>query len=362
MSVVAQSISQKTLLVMAGGTGGHIFPGLAVADHLKHQGWKIVWLGNPSGMEFNLIPSRGIPFEGIQFGGLRGKGLKTKLMLPFNLMRAMKQSLEILKRIRPSVILGMGGYVTFPAGLTATLLGYPLVLHEQNSIAGLTNRILAKLAGRKLCAFPNALPGAEWVGNPLRADLLKLNTPAERFAGRTGNLCILVVGGSLGAAALNETIPAALALIPKDTRPFVTHQSGTKHEQSLRERYQALGVEAKVEPFIENMASAYEAADLVICRSGAMTIAELSAAGVASCLVPFPFAVDDHQTYNAKFLADAGAAKLLPQNEMNAQSLAAWICTLTRSQLQTMAEKALSVAKPEATVRVAQVCEEAIKS
>lgn len=362
MSVIAQSLSQRTLLVMAGGTGGHIFPGLAVADYLKNKGWNIVWLGNPSGMEFNLIPSRGIKFEGIQFGGLRGKGLKTKLMLPFNLLRAMKQSFEILRRIRPSVILGMGGYVTFPAGLAATLLGYPLVLHEQNSIAGLANRILGKLAGRKLCAFPNALPGAEWVGNPLRADLLKLASPAQRFAGRTGNLKILVVGGSLGAAALNETIPAALALIPKDSRPFVIHQSGMKHEQALREHYQRLGVDAQVEPFIENMAAAYELVDLVICRAGAMTIAEVAAAGVASCLVPFPFAVDDHQTFNAKFLADAGAAKLLPQNEMNAQSLASWICTLTRDQLQIMAEKALAVAKPEATARVAQVCEEAVKA
>jgi UDP-N-acetylglucosamine--N-acetylmuramyl-(pentapeptide) pyrophosphoryl-undecaprenol N-acetylglucosamine transferase len=361
MSMNTQS-SDKTLMVLAGGTGGHIFPGLAVADYLRGEGWKISWLGNPTGMENQIVPSRGIPFEGINFGGLRGKGLKTKIMLPFNLMRALIQSASILKRVNPSVVLGMGGYVSFPAGLAAVLMGYPLVLHEQNSVAGLTNRILAKLAGRRLCAFPDALPDAEWVGNPLRADLLKLDEPKARFANRTGNLNILVVGGSLGAMALNTVVPEALSLIPKDKRPNVFHQSGEKHLADLKERYHALGVEAEVVSFIDNMASAYTKADVVICRAGAMTIAELSAGGVASCLVPFPYAVDDHQTSNARFLQQAGAAKLMPQDDMTPTRLAQWIESLNRDQLTEMAQRALQCAKPMATARVAAVCKELVTS
>ena len=362
MSISTQLSPQKTLLVMAGGTGGHIFPGLAVADYLHAEGWKIVWLGNPTGMENQIIPSRGIDFEGINFGGLRGKGLKTKLMLPFNLIRALMQSASILKRINPDVVLGMGGYVSFPAGLAAILMGYPLVLHEQNSVAGLTNRILAKVAGRRLCAFPDALQDAEWVGNPLRADLLKLPEPKVRFEGRTGNLNILVVGGSLGAMALNTVVPEALALIPESQRPNVVHQSGEKHVLDLKQRYESFGVKAEVVPFIDNMASAYAKADVVICRAGAMTIAELSAAGVASCLVPFPHAVDDHQTSNARFLQQAGAANLMPQSDMTASKLAAWIESLDRKQLSEMATHALKCAKPMATARVAAVCKELVSA
>lgn len=354
--------SQKTLLVMAGGTGGHIFPGLAVAEYLRQEGWKIIWLGNPSGMENQIIPSHGIPFEGIHFGGLRGKGLKTKLMLPFNLIRALMESIAILRRVKPSVILGMGGYVTFPAGLAAVLMGYPLVLHEQNSVAGLANKVLAKFSGRQLCAFPNALTGAQWVGNPLRADLLKLPNPAERYNNRSGNLRILVVGGSLGAAALNEAIPKAISLISENMRPVIVHQAGSKNAQSLQDSYRTLGVNAHVEPFIENMAAAYGDADLVICRAGAMTVAELAASGVASCLVPFPYAVDDHQTSNAKFLADAGAAFLLPQAQLNPEKLSNWISSLSRDDLKEMAVKALACAKPNATADVAQVCKELVAS
>lgn len=362
MSLNTQSNSARTLLVMAGGTGGHIFPGLAVADYLHSEGWKIVWLGNPTGMENQIIPSRGIPFEGINFGGLRGKGLKTKLMLPFNLLRALMQSASILRRVNPDVVLGMGGYVSFPAGLAAVLMGYPLVLHEQNSVAGLTNKILAKVAGRKLCAFPEALPGAEWVGNPLRADLLKLPLPKDRFTGRSGNLNLLVVGGSLGAMALNTVVPEALSLIPESERPYVVHQSGEKHVADLQERYRNLGVKAEVVPFIENMASAYTKADVVICRAGAMTIAELSAGGVASCLVPFPHAVDDHQTSNARFLQQAGAAKLMPQSDMTANKLADWIKSLNRDELTEMANRALNCAKPMATARVAAICKELVSA
>lgn len=352
--------SVNTLMVMAGGTGGHIFPGLAVAEYLRKEGWKIVWLGNPSGMENQIVPGRGIPFEGIQFGGLRGKGWMTKLLLPLNLLRAMIQSIEILRRVKPSVILGMGGYVTFPAGLAGVLMGYPLVLHEQNSVAGLANKVLAKFSGRQLCAFPNTLPGAQWVGNPLRADLLDLPNPEHRYADRVGPLNLLIVGGSLGAAALNEQVPKALALLPEDRRPSVFHQTGEKHLTHVRELYQSLGVRAQVEPFIENMAQAYANADLVICRAGAMTVAELAASGVASCLVPFPFAVDDHQTSNAKFLSDAGAAILLPQTELNPEKLAKWLTSLTRNELMQMAIKALQCAKPNATADVAQVCKELV--
>lgn len=362
MSSMTQTKASPTLLVMAGGTGGHIFPGLAVADRLRKDGWKIVWLGNASGMEFKLVPAKGIPFEAIQFGGLRGKGLKTKLLLPYNLLRAFAQSVSILRRIKPSVVLGMGGYVTFPAGLATRIMGRPLVLHEQNSIAGLANRILAKFADRKLCAFPGALPSAEWVGNPLRADLLKLPSPAERYAGRSGNLHLLIVGGSLGAQALNQVLPEALALIPESLRPIVFHQSGAKNEIDLRTRYEANGVVARVEAFIDDMALAYAEADVVICRAGAMTVAELSASGVASCLVPFPYAVDDHQTFNAKFLADAQAAVLMPQAQLTAEKLSNWLLSLTRIQLQEMAEKALACAKPQATERVAEVCKELVKS
>jgi len=350
--------AQPTLLVMAGGTGGHIFPGLAVAEYLREKGWRVAWMGNPRGMEHRLVPPRGFSFEGIQFGGLRGKGLKTLLLLPFNLLRAFWQSLQVVRRVRPNVVLGMGGYVTFPGGMMSVLLGKPLVLHEQNSIAGLANKVLAKVADKTLCAFPGALEGAAWVGNPLRAGLTNLPSPAIRYASRQGPLHILVVGGSLGAAALNDVMPEALALIPEEQRPQVVHQSGEKHIEQLRQSYAKHGVKAEVKAFIEDMTSAYADADLVICRAGAMTIAELSAAGVASYLVPFPYAVDDHQTFNARFLSDAGAAVLVNQRDLSPASLAKFLQDQTRVNLMEMAEKALSQAKPSATEDVAAVCEQ----
>ena len=348
----------KTIMVMAGGTGGHIFPGLAVADYLRLEGWSVHWLGNPAGMEYPMITKRGIAFEGIQFSGLRGKGLEAKMLLPFNLCKALWQSTRILKRIRPNVLLGMGGYITFPMGLMAIIMGYPLVLHEQNSIAGLANRVLGKFAGRSLCAFPEALSNAEWVGNPLRSELLQLPPPTERYKNRSGKLHLLVVGGSLGATILNEVIPRALSLIPEDRRPTVMHQSGEKHVESLQNNYEKAGVSAQVLPFIADMASAYSAADLVICRAGAMTIAEVSACGVASYLIPFPYAVDDHQTSNAAFLEQHGAAQLMPQAQFSAESLAQYLQMITRDALLEMAKNALSLAKPFATARVAQVCKE----
>ena len=346
----------RTLLVMAGGTGGHVFPGLAVAHALRAQGWNVVWLGNRTGMEATLVPKHDIPMEFIQFGGLRGKGLVTKFLLPLNLLRAFWQSLAALRRVRPSVVLGMGGYITFPAGMMASLLGRPLVLHEQNSIAGLANKVLAKVADRVLCAFPNALPDSEWTGNPVRDEVARMPAPEARYDGRTGPLRLLVVGGSLGAAALNEVVPKALALLPQGERPLVKHQAGAKQIDTLRANYQAAGVAAEALPFIDDMAAAYAEADLVICRAGAMTVSEVAAAGVAALFVPFPHAVDDHQTTNAEFLSTQDAALLVQQNELTASGLAQTLASLSRPRLKEMAHQARGLAKPEATRRVAEIC------
>lgn len=343
---------------MAGGTGGHIFPGLAVAECLRQSGWTVSWLGNASGMEHRLVPSKGFQFESVNFGGLRGKGLLTKLMLPFNLARACLQSWQIIRRLKPSVVLGMGGYITFPGGLMSALLKRPLVLHEANSIAGSANRYLSKIATKTLTGFPNTLLEAEWVGNPIRGEFESIASPAERYSARTGPLALLVVGGSLGAAALNETVPAALALIPAQERPRVVHQAGEKHMTELQQRYAEYGVAADVRAFIGDMAEAYAAADLVICRSGAMTVSEIAACGVAACFVPFPFAIDDHQTANAQFLSKADAAKLWPQTELNPSALAAWLQSVRRPALMAMAERARALAKMQATERVAAFCAE----
>ena len=358
------SLPQRTLMVMAGGTGGHVFPGLAVAHLMQAWGWKVVWLGNPAGMEATLVPKHGIPMEYVRFGGVRGKGLKTKLMLPLNLLRACTQSLSVLRRVKPDVVLGMGGYITFPAGLMTALSGRPLVLHEQNSIAGLANKVLAKLAKRVLVAFPNALPHGEWTGNPIREELARAIAPKARYAQRSGPLNVLVVGGSLGAAALNEVVPRAVALLAPNERPRIVHQAGTKHIEALRENYAAAGLQTgggeqpdvELVPFIDDMTSAYAQADLVICRSGAMTVSEISAVGVAAFFVPFPYAVDDHQTTNAAFLADNGAALVVQQRDLSAEKLADWLRSQTRESLADMAERSRSLAKPDATEQVAQIC------
>jgi UDP-N-acetylglucosamine--N-acetylmuramyl-(pentapeptide) pyrophosphoryl-undecaprenol N-acetylglucosamine transferase len=349
-------MTKPSILVMAGGTGGHIFPGLAVAEYLRICGWKVSWLGNQSGMEYRLVKACNFPFEAVDFGGLRGKGIKAKLMLPFNLARASYQSWKIMRRLKPSVVLGMGGYITFPGGLIARLLKRPLVLHEANSVAGSANRALARIAMRTLTGFPDTMAHAEWVGNPIREEFETLSTPAKRYDERTGPLSILVVGGSLGAVALNEAIPTALALIDKEARPHVIHQAGDKHLVDLQKRYADLGLEADIRPFIDDMPVAYAQADLVICRSGAMTVSEIAACGVASCLIPFPYAIDDHQTTNACFLSDADAAILLPQADLNPQDLASMIQNFSRQDLQVMAERAHALAKPHATQRVAEVC------
>lgn len=350
--------ASRTLLVMAGGTGGHIMPALAVADVLRDRGWRIVWLGSRAGMEADLVPKRGYPIEYIRFAGLRGKGLLRKALLPVNLLIAFAQCARVIFRVRPDVVLGMGGYISFPGGMMAALLRRPLVLHEQNAIAGLANKVLAKLAARRLQGFPGALPKADWIGNPVRADILALDAPEARFAGRSGPLKLLVVGGSLGAQALNEAVPAALATMATTARPTVKHQSGAKHIDALRSHYANAGVDGDCVAFIDDMAAALGEADCVICRAGALTVAEVAAAGVAAIFVPFPHAVDDHQTANAKFLADQGAALLVPQPQLTPQKLAETIGSLTRDTLLQMARRARSLAKPDAARVAADACAE----
>jgi UDP-N-acetylglucosamine--N-acetylmuramyl-(pentapeptide) pyrophosphoryl-undecaprenol N-acetylglucosamine transferase len=350
----------RTLMVMAGGTGGHVFPGLAVADLLRNNGWNVVWMGNPSGMEAKLAESHGYALAPVKFGALRGKGLLRKLLLPFSLVSGFWQAAREIRRVQPSVVLGMGGYISFPGGVMARFLGKPLALHEQNSVAGLANRVLAKIASTVLSGFPAVLPGAIWAGNPVRREIAVLPAPAERLAAHDGPIRLLVLGGSLGAAALNEIVPQGLALIPDEERPQVVHQSGAKHLAALQANYSAAGVAAHCVAFIDDMAGAYDWADLVICRAGALTVAELAAAGVASVLVPFPHAVDDHQTGNAKFLAQAGGAILLPQPEMTPEKIAL-IRNYSREQLLQMAERAHALAKPDAAEIVARACMELVK-
>ena len=351
-------MSAKTALIMAGGTGGHIFPGLAVAEALREAGWQVHWLGAPGGMEAQLVPPRGFAFEAVQFGGVRGKGLKTLALLPFKLLRAFWQSLLVVRRVNPDVVVGLGGYITFPGGLMASLLGKPLVLHEQNSVAGLANKVLARLADRVFTAFPDVLRQAQWVGNPLRTAFTAQPQPAERFAGRSGPLRVLVVGGSLGAKALNDTVPQALALIPEGERPQVTHQSGAKQIDALRASYAAAGVQATLTPFIDDTATAFAEADLVIARAGASTVTEIAAVGAAALFVPFPFAVDDHQTTNARFLVEQFGGWLLSQAELSAEDLAQRLRELSREELLACAQNAYQQRKTNATREVVVACEE----
>ncbi|MBL8397133.1 MAG: undecaprenyldiphospho-muramoylpentapeptide beta-N-acetylglucosaminyltransferase [Candidatus Accumulibacter sp.] len=347
----------KTLLVMAGGTGGHVFPGLAVADLLKSRDWRVVWMGAPDSMEARLIPARGYEMAWVRFAALRGKGLLRKLALPWRLFSACWQARREIRRVKPNVVLGMGGYVSFPGGLMAALHGFPLIIHEQNSIAGLANRVLAHLADRIACGFPQSLHGGIWVGNPLRPEMNLVPPPSERLPARDQAPHWLILGGSQGATALNEIVPRGLALIDPADRPQVVHQAGERHLATLRQHYADAGVQAHCVAFIDDMAGAYAWADLVICRSGALTIAELAATGVASVLVPFPHAVDDHQTVNARFLSKAGAAILIPQHELTPESIS-HLQRHSRAELQDMAEKARQLAKPEATAEVARLCEE----
>ncbi len=365
----------RTLMVMAGGTGGHVYPALAVADALRARGWEVFWLGTRAGLEARVVPAAGIDMVWVSMGGVRGKGVLKKLLLPLTLLIAFWQSLSAILKHRPDVVLGMGGYTAFPGGMMASLLHRPLVIHEQNSIGGLTNRVLACLADRVLTAFPKVFThphdkpipcrrvAVEWVGNPVRSDIAALanaqrtDIVATAPMARSGPLRLLVVGGSLGAQALNERVPQALALLPADKRPQVVHQSGRQQLDVLRANYAAAGVEVDVREYIEDMAAAYRDCDFAICRSGAMTVAELACAGVPAVLVPFPFAVDDHQTDNAAFLSDAGAAWLVQQKDLSAEKLAALIGSLDRATLATMSDKARQLAKPDAARQVADICE-----
>jgi UDP-N-acetylglucosamine--N-acetylmuramyl-(pentapeptide) pyrophosphoryl-undecaprenol N-acetylglucosamine transferase len=348
----------RTIMIMAGGTGGHVFPALAVAGYLKQQGWRVVWLGAKTGMEATLVPKHGYEVAWVRFSGLRGKGLMRAALLPFNLLVAFWQSARAIFAQRPDVVLGMGGYISFPGGMMASLLHRPLVIHEQNSVAGLANKVLARLADKVLEGFPGSLPGAQFSGNPVRQDIAALGAPGARYAVRSGRLRLLVVGGSLGAQILNETVPQALALLPQGERPEVTHQAGEKNIEALRAGYAGAGVQAELVAFIDDMAARYAGADVVLCRAGALTVAELACAGVASILVPLPHAVDDHQTGNAKFLSERGAAVLLPQSELTPENLARLLRGLDRQQLLAIAEKARQLGKPEATRIVADTCKE----
>ena len=346
---------------MAGGTGGHIFPGLAVAEALRERGWRVHWLGSPGSMESRLVPPRGFALETIDFGGVRGKGLKTFALLPFRLLKAFWQALQVVRRVQPDVLVGLGGYITFPGGMMGTLLGKPMVLHEQNSVAGMANKVLSAVADRVFAAFPNAMAKAEWVGNPLRAEFLRQPSPVERFKGRSGPLRLLVVGGSLGAKALNDTVPKALALMPAAERPAVLHQSGEKQIDALRAAYAAAGVDAELVPFIDDTAQAFADADLIVCRAGASTVTEIAAVGAAALFVPFPFAVDDHQTTNASFLVDAGGAWMVPQSELTPELLAARMQAVSRAQLMDMAVKAKQMQKTDAVQAVVAACEQLSK-
>lgn len=351
------------VLIMAGGTGGHIFPGLAVAECLRAQGVPVVWLGARGGMETRVVPEHQIPLQAIAVGGLRGKGWKTRLFAPLMLLRALLASLRVVRAVKPRSVLSMGGYVAGPGGLAAWLLRKPLLVHEQNRVAGFTNRLLARRARRVLAGFAEVLPHAQWVGNPVRASIAQVAMPAQRFAARSGRPRLLILGGSLGARALNLALPRALAAMPAVQRPDVVHQCGQRGLDETRAAYAAAGVEAQIVAFIDDMATRYAWADLAVCRAGALTLAELTAVGLGALLVPYPHAVDDHQTHNAQVLVAAGAAQLMsetPQEEfsLDVKMLTARLESLldSRSQLLGMAQAARALAKPDAAEVIARAC------
>lgn len=354
-------MSGGPVLIMAGGTGGHVFPALAVADALRARARTVVWMGTKAGLEARVVPEHGIPVEWVTVGGLRGKKVTTWLVAPFRVGLAIIQALGIVWRRRPSVVLGMGGFVAGPGGLAAWLLRRPLVIHEQNAAAGMTNRILSRLADTVLEAFPGGFPDRradDHVGNPVRRDILNLPAPAERFANRSGPARVLVIGGSQGALSLNRIVPEAIGRLAEDRRPQVLHQAGSRTIDQARAAYESAGVKARIEPFIVDMADAYGWADLVVCRSGALTVFELAAAGVGAILVPFPHAVDDHQTRNARYLSDAGAALLRPEADLDAERLAADLDALLRDtvRLVAMADAARALATPDSTDRLVAAC------
>lgn len=358
----------RVALIMAGGTGGHVFPALAVARVLRERGFTPVWLGTARGMEARLVPQHNIEMEWIAVSGVRGKSAATRLLAPLHIARAVWQALGVMRRRQPAVVFGAGGFASGPGGFAAWLTRRPLVIHEQNAIAGMTNRLLSRVATRVFEAFPHSFDKGsesklpiECVGNPVRREIAAITPPALRFAERNDALRVLIVGGSQGAQRLNSTVPAALALLRLEERPQVIHQAGERNLAAAQAAYRDHQVVAEVRPFIDDMAAMYAWADLVICRSGALTVSELAAAGVASLLVPFPAAVDDHQTHNAQFLVTAGAALLIQESELTAQRLADALHNLFvagRTRLQQMAERARTCAIVDADVRIADACVE----
>ena len=359
-------MGSKRVLVMAGGTGGHVFPGLAVAEELRDRGVDVTWLGTQRGIEAQLVPAAEFPIRFIDVRGLRGKkGLVGKLKAPLQLLRALWQALSVVRSVRPDSVLGLGGFASGPGGVAAWLLRKPLVIHEQNAVAGTTNRLLARVATRALEAFPGSLPGAEHCGNPVREEISNMPPPEQRHLGGSRNkaderLRLLILGGSLGALAINEILPASVAQLPSTKRPEIRHQTGRDHLEVTRQAYDKVGVAADTSAFIDDMAEAYAWADLVICRAGALTVSELTAAGIGSILIPFPFAIDDHQTVNASWLVDHKAALLIPQEALNEADLASLLIELCndRERLLEMAQAARALSRPRATADVADVCQE----
>jgi UDP-N-acetylglucosamine--N-acetylmuramyl-(pentapeptide) pyrophosphoryl-undecaprenol N-acetylglucosamine transferase len=354
-------------LIMAGGTGGHVFPALALARELRARSWQVVWLGTRKGMEARLVPPENIPMEWLTISGLRGKGSLVWVTAPLKLLRALAQAIGAIRRRRPVLVVGLGGFVAGPGGLAAWLLRKPLLIHEQNAIAGFTNRCLSHLARRVLEAFPDSFGGrvpTQVVGNPVRREIADVAPPAVRFTGRQGAIRILIVGGSQGAARLNSIVPFALAKVGATVPLEVLHQSGERWIDAARAAYAQAGVTARLQPFIDDMAQAYGWADLVICRSGALTVSELAAAGVAAILVPFAAATDDHQTVNASYLVREGAAVMIAERELDAERLSAELSGLCggRGRLLAMAERARALAKPTATQRLADACVELARS
>jgi len=347
----------RPVMIMAGGTGGHVYPALAVAEELKLRGIPVVWMGTRKGIEARLVPEAGIEVDWLGMSGLRGKGVLTLLLAPLKIVMACYQAFRILMNRKPAVVLGMGGFVSAPGGLMSWVMRIPLLIHEQNAMPGMSNRILAKLANKVMQAFPNSFKTkAVHVGNPVRNVIADLPLPETRFTKRTDALRVFVFGGSLGAARLNELVPQVCAEL-KDTKTLnIKHQTGTGSFEQTQENYKQLGIKADIFEYVDDMAEMYAWADLVICRAGAMTIAELAAAGVASILVPYPHAVDDHQTYNARYLSDAGAGVLLQQKELNVDSLVDAINAIDRTTALTMANKAKEKGMPEATRLVTEAC------
>jgi UDP-N-acetylglucosamine--N-acetylmuramyl-(pentapeptide) pyrophosphoryl-undecaprenol N-acetylglucosamine transferase len=352
---------KKKLLVMAGGTGGHVFPGIAVAEWWKEQGGEVAWLGTEHGLDTKLVPPTGIPFYPVAIKGLRGKGLKSYAMAPWKIFRAVTQSLSLMRKINPDVVLSMGGYVAGPGGVAAKLLRKPLVVHEQNAIPGATNTILAKFASKVLEAFPDSFPKkakAEWVGNPVRKDILSIASPEMRFSKQHEKLKLLIIGGSQGAQKINNVLPKMLAMMDENHRPDVWHQAGAKHFDDVLSFYRNENIKGKVVSFIDNMAEAFSWADLIICRSGALTVSEIAAVGIGSILIPFTHAVDDHQTANANFLAKQKAAIIIQERDLTPEKLMSVLNEIisTPNAVLDMAKHARELAKPEATECVGNIC------